>query len=190
MVYIVESKFDWCQTDASMNAPHVVVNSLAFRECLETFPTNMCLTTSACHVVTPFCSLNWNFTSRTVLDVMFLHPFPEAVVTTVRVRAYETVVSFNVAAWAYAKEAGGALEDSPPGSGAVDLGAVGGRTIMKLVGPGLDIRGECGVYDGVKFMHRKDFLCDAQWNVLCTFGVVSETGKREILVVDRGHEII
>lgn len=167
-----------------MNASHMIVDSMAIGKSLETFPTDVCLAASAFHMVTTFRSLNRDFTSRAVLYIVFLHPCLKPVVAAVRIRADEAIMRFNMAARAYSKQARGTLKDSPPARCTIDLGAIGGRAMMKFVGSGLDIREKCGVYNGIEVMPKEELLCNPQWDALSTFGVVSETTEREILVVD------
>jgi hypothetical protein len=78
-----------------MHTPHVVIDSLTARECLKAYPTDVRLALCARHVVASLRTLDRNFTTGTVFDVMVLHPLLEQ--TVFALWTCKTVVCFYMA---------------------------------------------------------------------------------------------
>jgi hypothetical protein len=119
---------------------HVLVNLLSIGERLHTHPTYMGLTSDASHMIATFAFLYGGSAAWTVLDVVKLGPFLEKFFPAdLTIRAFLTIVVFDVTTRADASQARWALQYGILGSSSVYLCTVRGRAIMELVRPGVYI---------------------------------------------------
>ena len=87
----------------------MVVNTLAFRERVETDPTCVRVAAATRHMIAPFRALNGSVATWALLHIMCPHPFLEKTIAAVlAIRAGNALVIFNMARRAYACEARGA----------------------------------------------------------------------------------
>lgn len=100
----VNASVDWCQTNASMDCPHVGINALTPRESFHTYPASMSVALSACHMVASFIAFDGNFASRAIFHIMRSSPLLELIISAVAVPAFDAVVIFYVAVWADAQK--------------------------------------------------------------------------------------
>jgi hypothetical protein len=97
------------ETDSAVKFSHMVVNTLAFWERVETDPTCVRVAAATRHMVAPFRALNGRVAAWALLHIMRLHPFLEkAIAAVLAIRAGNALVIFDMARRAYACEARGA----------------------------------------------------------------------------------